>query len=147
MKTAKYRAGLTLVEVMIAMFLVSVAAVIVYTEMLTAYRMLSRSRARLEAQSIAFDYLWGIYNMPEENLPTASTLSWQQDSTPVSCIMSNNGMINCDVDAPVDGNNRVIYWDISVQVWVPTNNPLQMGTNVLAKYGLRRYRIVNANEI
>jgi prepilin-type N-terminal cleavage/methylation domain-containing protein len=133
------KAGVTLVEILIAMFLVSVAAVIVYTEMLQSYRILARSRARLEAQNIAFDYLWGVYNLPQESLTNMATLSWMREATPASCIMYTNGIINCDIDVS-NVSAKVLFWDISVQVWVPTNNPLQIGTNALAKYSVRRYR-------
>lgn len=126
------------------MVLVSVASIIVYTEMLTAYRILMRSRARLEAQSIAFDRLWQIYNLPladmknyiiSTNLPLAPT--------PANSILSTNGIIDCQIlaetNSPVAGD-PVEYWDIVVQVWAPTNTPLQIGTNYsLARYAIRRY--------
>ena len=130
-------------EVMISMFLVSVAAVIVYTEMLTAYRMLTRSRARLESQNMAFDCIWNIYNEPASNLPLTGVSGWINQPTPDSCIISNNGIINCDVTVELNPTNSatVLYWEFFVSVWVPTNNPLQMGTNDLARYAVRRCNI------
>lgn len=125
------------------MFLVSIAAVIVYTEMLLSYRMLMRSRARLEAQSIAFDKIWAVYNSPRavmEMYVVATNLPLQ--ATPASCLLSTNGYIDCTIlpetNAPVAGA-AVYYWDIVVQVWAPTNSPLQFGTNWLARYAVRRY--------
>ncbi len=131
------------------MFLVSIAAVIVYTEMLLSYRILMRSRARLEAQSIAFDNLWMIYNSPITNLPSTSTNFYQYkyglDSlpTPEWSLMSTNGWVDCHIlaetNAPVMPD-PIWYWDIVVQVWPPANSPLQISTNPLARYTVRRYR-------
>ena len=141
-KKTKSRAGMTLVEIMIAMFLVSVAAVIVYTEMLMAYRTLMRSRARLEAQSIAFDNLWTIYNTPLTNMPTISQTLYGIP-TPAWSVLSTNGWVDCQILAntnPPVLPDPVWYWDIVVTVWPPTNTSLQVGTNPLTRYAVRRYR-------
>jgi len=135
MRKRKSRAGMTLVEVMIAMFLVSIAAIIVYTEMLMAYRILMRSRARLEAQSIAFDYLWEIYNT--NNMPDISEQLYSIP-TPEWSVLSSNGWINCHILA--DTNIPPRYWEISVTVWPPTNTLMQIGTNPLARAALWRWR-------
>jgi prepilin-type N-terminal cleavage/methylation domain-containing protein len=140
-KKTDSRKGFTLVEVMIAVFLVGVAATIVYTEMLMAYRILMRSRARLEAQSIAFDRLWEIYNQPRGMLPQSPTIL-PPEPTPADCILSTNGIIDCLILAEVDPQitpDPVRHWDIVVEVWAPTNSPLQLGTNSLARYAIRRY--------
>lgn len=126
---------MTLVEVMIAMFLVSIAAVIVYTEMLLAYRILMRSRARLEAQSIAFDNLWQIYNLPE--MPEISQQLFSLP-TPEWSLMSTNGWLDCHIRAEPVITPR--YWEIVVTVWPPTNSPLQIGTNPLARAAVWRWR-------
>jgi prepilin-type N-terminal cleavage/methylation domain-containing protein len=136
MRRKQSRAGVTLVEVMIAMFLVSIAAIIVYTEMLLAYRMLTRSRARLEAQSIAFDNLWEIYNLP--NMPETSQLFYSLP-TPEWSILSTNGWIDCHILAE-SNNTPPRYWEISVTVWPPTNTLLQIGTNPLARAAVWRWR-------
>jgi len=139
-KKRNSKAGLTLVEVLIAMFLVSVAAVIVYTEMLLAYRILMRSRARLEAQSVAFDHLWTLYNTLQADMPVVSTVR-PPAPTPSDSMFSTSGI----VDARIIVSNQpsvsapVVHWDITVRVWAPTNSPLQMGTNPLAYYAIRRY--------
>ncbi|HKL21749.1 MAG TPA: prepilin-type N-terminal cleavage/methylation domain-containing protein, partial [Tichowtungia sp.] len=73
MKERALKSGMTLVEVMISVVLVAVAAIIVYTEMIVSYRILMRSRARLEAQSMAFDELWENYSMSLPELETYST--------------------------------------------------------------------------
>jgi prepilin-type N-terminal cleavage/methylation domain-containing protein len=141
-KIKKSKSGLTLVEVMIAMFLVSIAAVIVYTEMLMAYRTLARSRARLEAQSIAFDHLWAIYNTPLANMPIVSE-TYTNFSTPEWSMMSTGGWVECQILAETNPPvlpDPVWYWDIVVQVWPPTNTLLQIGTNPLSRYAIRRYR-------
>lgn len=127
---------------MIAMVLVSVAAAVVYTEMLLAYRILMRARARLEAQSMAFDRLWEVYNQPLTNMPLIST-NWPSIPTPDDCILSTNGIIACQILAENDVPllpDPVWYWDIIVNVWAPSNSPLQLGTNSLARYAIRRYR-------
>jgi len=134
-KRKKDRAGFTLVEVLIAMFLVSIAAVIVYTEMLMSYRMLTRSRARLEAQSIAFNRLMDFYTTPQSAMPTNATV-YPLESTPSNCLLSTSGNIECVIDVPA---SPVPYWDIVVTVWVPANSPVQVGTNWLARCAVRRY--------
>lgn len=142
MRSTKSRTGFTLVEVMIAMFLVSVAAIIVYTEMLLSYRILARSRARLEAQSIAFDRIWEAYNAPLSSMPTIST-NYPSRSTPVWSLMATGGVVDCFVFAETNAPvlpDPVWYWDIVVQVWAPSNSLLQVGTNPLARYVVRRYR-------
>ena len=135
MRKRKSKAGMTLVEVMIAMFLVSIAAIIVYTEMLMAYRILMRSRARLEAQSIAFDYLWEIYNT--NNMPDISE-RFYSIPTPAWSILSTDGRVDCHIVAEPVSPPR--YWEIVVTVWPPTNTLLQIGTNPLARAALWRWR-------
>ena len=134
MKRKKNRTGFTLVEVMIAMFLVSIVAVIVYTEILQSYRLLARSRARLESQSIAFDCLMNFYTMPESLMPTVATNFTY--ATPSNCLIAASGTVDCTVLVP---SSPVPYWDIVVTVWVSTNSPVQVGTNTLARYAVRRY--------
>jgi prepilin-type N-terminal cleavage/methylation domain-containing protein len=135
MKNKRSRAGMTLVEVMIAMFLVSIAAVIVYTEMLLAYRMLMRSRARLEAQTIAFDNLWQVYNLP--SMPDVSQMTYSLQ-TPEWSVMSTNGWVECHILAEQVVAPR--YWEIWVTVWPPTNSPLQVGTSPLARAAVWRWK-------
>lgn len=142
MRKRASRCGFTLVEVMIAMFLVSVAAIIVYTEMLLAYRILSRSRARLEAQSIAFDHLWEIYNTPLENMPIISETRYSRP-TPEWSLLGTNGWVDCHILAETNPPvlpDPVWYWEIIVTVWPPTNSLLQVGTNPLARAAVWRYR-------
>lgn len=136
------RSGVTLVEVMIAMFLVSIAAVIVYTEMMLAYRILMRSRARLEAQSLAFDYLWEIYNTPLDDMPVISQPIYSIP-TPEWSVMSTNGRIECHILAETNPPmlpDPVWYWTITVTVWPPTNTALEIGDQPLARAAVWRYR-------
>ena len=142
MRRTNSKKGMTLVEVMVAVFLVGAAAAIVYTEMILSYRILMRSRARLEAQGLAFDGLWKIYNAPLDNMPVVSTTAWVE-STPAESILSSNGIIECLILAETNPPvlpDRVWYWDIVVQVWPEEGSPLQVGTNPLARYAVRRYR-------
>jgi type II secretory pathway pseudopilin PulG len=53
---------MTLVEVLVAVVLVSVAGVLVYQGGFSSYKTLMRSRLRLEAQGVAFDKLWSVFN-------------------------------------------------------------------------------------
>jgi prepilin-type N-terminal cleavage/methylation domain-containing protein len=134
------RSGLTLVEVLIAMFLVSIGAVIIYTEMLLAYRILMRSRARLEAQSIAFDHVWDNYNRPQEDLPPLST-HWYTVPTPQWSVMSTNGWVDCFVVTGDTNTVPPVSWKIVVTVWPPTNSPLQVGDKPLARAVMQRWGI------
>lgn len=136
------KAGLTLVEVMIAVVLVGVAAIIIYTEMMLAYRVLMRSRARVEAQSIAFDHLWTIYNTPLDNMPIVSETRYSRP-TPEWSLLSTNGTVDCHILAETNPPmlpDPVWYWEIIVTVWPPENTPLQVGTNPLARAAIWRYR-------
>jgi prepilin-type N-terminal cleavage/methylation domain-containing protein len=137
------KSGITLVEVMISVFLVAVAAAIIYTEMIVSYRILMRSRARLEAQGLAFDVLWENYNMPFDELKTFSTSVVQVVSTPDSSLLSTNGyvkrIIRPENEMPTTPE-KIQYWDIFVEVWPGFGSPLQIGTNSLASCRIRRYR-------
>lgn len=134
MKNKKSRTGFTLVEVLIAMFLVSIAAIIVYTEMLLSYRILMRSRARLEAQSIAFDNLWEVYNRTD---PVKISGQLYSKPTPEWSLMSTNGWVECHILAEQVVSPR--YWEIWVTVWPPTNSSLQIGANPLARAAVWRW--------
>lgn len=147
-RTAKSKAGITLVEVMIALFLVGVAAAIVYAEMIMAYRILMRSRARVEAQGLAFERLWEVYNTPLDQMPLVST-NWISETTPAGSVLSTNGLLECMILAETNPPvlpDPVYYWDIVVQVWASADRgaavggPLNIVTNPLCRYTLRRYR-------
>lgn len=142
MRRTNRRSGFTLVEVMIAVVLVGLAATIVYTEMILAYRILMRSRARLEAQSIAFDALWEIYNTPLDNMPTVSETRYSLP-TPEWSLLSTNGWVDCHILAETNPPvlpDPVWYWEIVVTVWPPTDSMLEIGTNPLARAAVWRYR-------
>ena len=147
MKKNKSRIGMTLVEVMIAMALVSVAAVIVYTEMLLAYRTLMRSRARIEAQNIAFDHLWTYYNNTKIlSLPTVAETVYSV-RTPQWSLLSSNGWVDLSViPAVADTNNFIPNWVMIVTVWPPSNSVLRIGTNALARTAITRYNTADRKE-
>lgn len=130
-------------EVMISVFLVSVAAIIIYTEMIVSYRILMRSRAKLEAQNLAFNILWENYNMTLSALQTYSTSVVQVVSTPADSVLSSSGyikrIIRPENELPF-APETIQYWDIFVEVWPGSGSPLQVGTNSLASYRIRRYR-------
>ena len=140
-------------EVMISVFLVAAAAAIIYTEMIVSYRILMRSRAKLEANSFAFDTLWEAYNMSWDELkrdyaiyPGAKIIR-----TPADSVLSTNGYISLvirpDNDLPTAPED-IQYWDMYVTVWPADPNKmyeresrssLQIGTNHLARYSIRRF--------
>jgi prepilin-type N-terminal cleavage/methylation domain-containing protein len=117
------KSGMTLVEVLIAVVLVSLAATLVYTGGLSSYKILLQSRARLEAQGIAMDKLWQLFNMPTDHLPSAAVIS--TEPTPDGGAFSAEGLVRFAVlpetNAPL---SRIDYWEIAVQVWAPSNSPL-----------------------
>jgi prepilin-type N-terminal cleavage/methylation domain-containing protein len=143
MKKNNSRTGMTLVEVLIAMSLVSVAAVIVYTEMLLSYRILMRTRARMEAQTLAFDHLWTYYNNTKiANLPsTYAGVPETNGPTPEWSVMSSNGLWEIIVIPsginPL--NSQPTNWVMVATVWPPTNSLLRIGTNPLARTTITRY--------
>lgn len=132
---------MTIVEVMVSVFLVAAAAAIVYTEMLVSYRILMRSRAKLEALSFAFDTIWHTYNLPVDELPAVAGIDLQ--STPEDSLLGTNGIVKLVIrpenDLPT-APELINYWDIYVEVWPQEGSPLQVGTNSLAQYSVRRYR-------
>ncbi len=143
------RDAFTLVEVLVAVVLVSVAAAAVYQGLLYSYKGMMRSRARMEAQGIAYDILWGKFNTPYENLPDipppAETLA-----TPEKSIFSTNGIVKYYVLPQVNTNdsNYTERWEMVVQVWAPRNSALfsvvdENGT-VLAEYSepLAEYEVI-----
>ena len=150
MRTQQNRAGMTLVEVLIAVVLVSVAATLVYNGGYYSYKILMRSRARLEAQGVAFDRLWSLFNMPFKDLPD-SALIWTE-APPAGGAFPADGLVRCAVlpetNAPL---NWIEYWEVTVQVWAPSNSVLFTVMNddgsvqvtypdPLAEYTLLRYR-------
>ena len=124
MRKGGYRkSGMTLVEVLVAVVLVGATASAVYGGGFFAYKVMMRSRARLEAQGIAFDLLWKVFNADYATLPTVSTNGTLR--TPEDSLFSTNGLVRYAVmpesDAPV---SRIDYWEIQVQVWAPQDSPL-----------------------
>jgi Tfp pilus assembly protein PilV len=119
---------MTLVEVLVAVVLICVAATLVYNGGFYSYRILMRSRARLEAQGIAFDKLWSLFNMPYKNLP--STALSGVEPVPSMGAFPTNGIIRFAVlpetNAPLD---RTDYYEITVQVWAPSNSILFTAMN------------------
>lgn len=150
----KRRSGFTLVEVLIAIVLVSVAAAVVYTEMISSFRILMRSRAKLDAQGLAFDSLWEVYNLAQDKLPEASTPNFIPDSVPESRRLSYgwqvpessslypHGVINCRILAETNAPtlpDPTYYWDILMQVYAGEDSPVDFGERALVRYQVRRY--------
>ena len=150
MKRNKSRTGMTLVEVLIAMALVSVAAVIVYTEMLLSYRILMRTRARMEAQSVAFDRLWTYYNNTKiSDLPFIyAGVPETNGLTPAESVMSTNGVWEIfAIPSAIDPRNRQpTNWVMVATVWPPVNSSLRLGTNPLARFTITRYNTMDRKE-
>ena len=144
MRRNSNRSGMTLVEVMISVVLVALAAMIVYTEMLLSYRIMMRSRARVEAQSIAFDRMWTYYNNTKiDDLPTmAGPVPDASGPTPAWSILSTKGWVDVDI-LRMDASS----WDIVVTVWPPANSPLQVGTNALARTTVTRWKTRDRKEL
>ncbi|GEM_PF-1333772 len=145
----KSRRGFTLVEVLIGVVLVGVAAVAVYQGIHYSYRTLLRSRAKLEAQGIAFDALWLEFNRDYDDLPDVATLS--TFSTPAQSILSTNGIVNLFIFPKTNDVSSSKRWEMTVQVWAPSNSILfsvvdDDGTILaeypepLAEYTVWRYR-------
>ncbi len=141
---------MTLVEVLIALVLISAAATVVYQGIFYSYRTMMRSRARLDAQGIAFDKLWELFNMPYNDLP--SSANYDSEPTPEGSLFSTNGIIEFailpETNAPL---NWIEYWEMIVQVQVPSNSPLFSVTDTngaviagapgpVATYTVLRYR-------
>ncbi|MBI9021086.1 MAG: prepilin-type N-terminal cleavage/methylation domain-containing protein [Verrucomicrobia bacterium] len=146
MKNLQSKSGVTLVEVMIAIVLVAVAAAIIYTEMLLSYRILMRSRGRIEAQGMAFDYVWEAYNMPLSELQQKSTAQMESFPTPENSVFGTNGTIDLafypETDMPFTPD-LIQWWDIEIKVWPSppgVESQLQLGTNPLAHVVVQRYR-------
>jgi len=139
----KTRSGFSLVEVLIAIVLVGVAAAVVYTELIASYRILMRSRAKLDAQGMAFDTLWDVYNRPVTSLPRVSTNSYVNMSVPTNSVLFPHGVIVCDITTETNAPtlpDPVYYWDIYVQVWAGEDSPIDFGDRSLVRYQVRRYR-------
>ena len=125
MSRPKNKAGMTLVEVLIAVVLVSVAATLVYNGGASAYKMLMRSRQRLEAQGIAFDKLWTVFNMPYTNIQAMGLSPVLLEPTPTEGAFPPGGVIRTAVlpetTAPL---LQIDYYASTVQVWAPSNSIL-----------------------
>ena len=143
-KPRSIKAGMTLVEVLMSVLLVGAGAAFIYEGSMYSYKTLMRSRARLSAQGIAFDKLWGLYNLQStEELMAEEEKGFQSESTPLSSVFSTNGQVRWVVHAP--GTN---YWNIWVRVYAfdPDDSAYDNGTvlfptgrdPVLAEYVVRR---------
>lgn len=132
--------GITLVEVMIAVVLVAVASVIVYSELLGSYRLLMRSRAQLQSQGLVFDLVWSRFNLPLNELP-GKTPNTGGRPTASGSVLGTNGYLEyavvAETNAPI---NRIDYWDVSARVWVAPGSPFSVGSEPLAEYSARRYK-------
>jgi len=147
MRRTDNRVGMTLVEVLIALVLVSAAAAVVYQSIFYSYKTMMRSRMRLDAHGVAFDKLWEIFNTKYQDLPVMPTSD--DEATPAESVFSTNGTVWFallpETNAPV---NRIDYWEMIVQVWAPSNSPLfsVLDTNgtVVAEYPdpLVEYRVI-----
>jgi prepilin-type N-terminal cleavage/methylation domain-containing protein len=146
------KAGMSLVEIMISVVLVGVAAMLVYQGIIYSYKMLARSRARLEAQGIAFDRMWQVFNMTQDDVVAEAERGVVSLPTPATSVFSTEGIVRYSVtaetDAPLDW---VEYWEIRVQVWPPAGSPLFDALDTdgsviaacpdpLADYTIYRYR-------
>lgn len=144
------KSGMTLVEVMVAVMLVATTAAAIYGGGFYCYKVMMRSRARLEAQGIAFDQLWIVFNMPYESLPNVAQTGSVQ--TPEESVFSTNGLVRfAIIPETEDPVSRIDYWQIQVQVWAPAGSPLfavidSDGTVVaeypdpIVDYSILRYR-------
>jgi hypothetical protein len=141
---------MTLVEVMVSVVLVSVAAALVYNGGYFSYKILMRSRMRLEAQGVAFDKLWHLFNMPFEDLPSVAVSG--SEAPPADGAFPEDGLVRYAVipetNAPL---NWIEWWEVTVQVWAPSNSIVFSVMNAdgsvqvaypypLAEYTLIRYR-------
>ena len=108
---------------------VSTAVMILYGEMMQSYRFLHRARARLDAQAIAFDAAWELYNADFTTLQNSYS---QLCATEAESSFDTNGLIRSAVVA------YGTYSDVFVEVWGLSG--MAAGTNPLAAYSIRRYR-------
>ncbi|AKJ63554.1 type II secretion system protein [Kiritimatiella glycovorans] len=119
--------GFTLVEVMVSIGLIGTVVAIFAGAMITAYRSLTVSRGRLDAQGIAFDRLWEVYQESYESL---------QDSdirTPEYSSFSTNGWVRVRILPHTD------HREIVVQVWAPRD---MAGRSALAGVPAAEFRVL-----
>jgi prepilin-type N-terminal cleavage/methylation domain-containing protein len=146
MRKTGSKAGMTLVEVLIAVVLVSVAASLIYNGGFYSYKILMRSRMRLEAQGIAFDKLWELFNTPKYNDLIKLAGKVVYEPTPTEGAFPVGGTVKSLVVTPPSTN----YCEIIVNVYAPSNNGLfsvmnddgtvrAAYTNSLAEYRILRY--------
>jgi Tfp pilus assembly protein PilV len=117
---------MTLVEVLISVVLMAAAAAIIYEGIFYSYKTVMRSRARLDAQGIAFDKIMEIYNQRTDMIRnwggwTGAVIT----STPPNSVFSTNGSVQWAVVPETNPPAAQIdYWTITVRVWAPSNSPL-----------------------
>ena len=100
-----------------------------------------RSRAKLDAQGIAFDKLWTEYNKPLSKLPTAFAGAIVE-SVPTNSVLFPHGLIRTSI-RPTDVAtlpDPIDYWEITVQVYAGTNSPIDFGDRPLVTYDVKRYK-------
>lgn len=145
MRRISGRAGMTLVEVLIAVVLTAATAAVIYQGIFYSYKTVMRSRMRLDAQAIAFEEIWRLCNQKTDELQMLQFLSPLETRPPINSVVSTNGVIRSAAVYYGD------YWKIIVQVWAPSNSPLfsvmaddgtvtAAYTTPLAEYWVLRYK-------
>lgn len=145
MRRISGRAGMTLVEVLIAVVLTAATAAVIYQGIFYSYKTVMRSRMRLDAQGIAFDEIWRICNQKTDEILLLQSRSPLNTQPPTNSIVTTNGVVRSAAVFYGD------YWKIIVQVWAPSNSPLfsviaadgtvtAAYTSPLAEYWVLRYK-------
>lgn len=143
MKMEKEKIGFTLVEMLMAVLLVSAAAAMLYQGMIYSYRTMMRSRAKLDAQGIAFDALWAHFNTKDFDDLMQTNLLF---STPANSIFSTNGFVRVYI-SPQRKAGILERWEMTSQVWAPSNSILfsiRSSAGVVTEYAkpLAEYSVI-----
>ena len=126
-----------------AVLLVSAAAATLYQGMTYSYRTMMRSRAKLDAQGIAFDALWAHFNTKDFDDLIQTNLVF---STPLNSIFSTNGFVRVYI-SPQRKMGILERWEMTSQVWAPSNSILfsiRSSTGVVTEYAkpLAEYSVI-----
>jgi prepilin-type N-terminal cleavage/methylation domain-containing protein len=120
MKTIR-KSGYTLVEALIAIAILAGALGGIYTSIVTLKLMTNAAHNHIEAQGIAFDEAWEVFNMPYHDLVNYSSPNTRAVESN-SCLYSLGGTLRtavlsvsnrCNIIVRVDWNQRTAGGEIA----------------------------------
>jgi hypothetical protein len=125
-------AGVTLLEVMGATFIILTVAIVLYGAANACFRLIAASRYEMASQSVAFDALWEELHREYEHFEDITTAVIFTNATPDASEFDGEGVVRVAVYPHGD------YWEIEANVVWSNYMSRRSGQS----YRVRRYRTI-----